>query len=271
MKLSRKKMTAAITAAVLLITLVIGGTLAYFTDEAEVKNTFTAGNVEIKLDEAVFDKTLVTDEKTGKITSGYDPVQNEYFTKEGRTDEGNTYEPAITPGAVIHKDPIVENTGSEDAYIAVVIEINNPLTPLVVKPEGYIGLTEMMDGGLANTSTFNWTTSNEKYGAKYAWQAVEKGKDKPCVILTQNPIEKEGKVTGHRCVYYFQKPFVQYQKQALFETLTIDNKWDNDEMESLGSLEMDIKAYAVQAKGFTDVYTAMNAGFKDVFPTITAS
>lgn len=46
----KKKLTLVVTCIVLVAAMVIGGTLAYFTDTKTAENTFTVGDVKIKLD-----------------------------------------------------------------------------------------------------------------------------------------------------------------------------------------------------------------------------
>ncbi len=90
----------------------IGGTLAYFTDTTEeVTNTFTMGDVKIKLDEAKI--TINKEAKT--ITAS----ENE------RVEKGQAYNDlAMIPGRVFPKDPKVTNTGSLDAYIFLDMKLN---------------------------------------------------------------------------------------------------------------------------------------------------
>ena len=45
----KKKLTLVVTCVVLVAAMVIGGTLAYFTDTKSAENTFTVGNVKIEL------------------------------------------------------------------------------------------------------------------------------------------------------------------------------------------------------------------------------
>ena len=71
--------------AVLLVAATVMGTVAYLTSQAEVTNTFTVGDVQIKLDEAVVDKN-------GNPAGG-------------RTDQGNDYH--LIPGQTYTKDPTV--------------------------------------------------------------------------------------------------------------------------------------------------------------------
>ena len=78
--------------AVLLIAASVLGTMAYLTSSAEVKNTFTIGKVEIKLDE-----TDVTNPTGPRVTA-------------------NSYK--LMPGTTYTKDPTVTvKAGSEESYV----------------------------------------------------------------------------------------------------------------------------------------------------------
>ena len=93
----KKKITAIFLCVALVAIAIVGASLAYFTDSKTAENTFTMGNVQIKLDE-----TDVTNPTGPRVTS------NTY----------NTY-----PGAVVTKDPIVHNTGSNAAYIRATVKV----------------------------------------------------------------------------------------------------------------------------------------------------
>ena len=58
-----RRVLLLLACAVMLVSLSVGATLAYLTGKDEVVNTFTVGNVQIKLDEAKVntDGTYVTD------------------------------------------------------------------------------------------------------------------------------------------------------------------------------------------------------------------
>ena len=99
---SKKKKIVTVSAVAAVAAMVIAGsTMAYFTDSKEATNTFTMGDVSIKLDE-----TDITS-KTG-----------------ARTETGNDYE-GVTPGQVVTKDPIIYNTGSNDAYIRALVTVED--------------------------------------------------------------------------------------------------------------------------------------------------
>lgn len=95
----KKKLTLVVTCIVLVAAMVIGGTLAYFTDTKTAENTFTMGNVKITLDE-----TDVKNPEGDRVTS-------------------NAYD--VYPGKVVTKDPIVHNTGKNGAYIRATVNVYN--------------------------------------------------------------------------------------------------------------------------------------------------
>lgn len=97
--MTKKRFVAILLCVTLVALAAIGATFAYLTDTKTVNNTFTMGNVAIKLDEA-----NVNDPTGDRVTS------NEY----------NVY-----PGAVVKKDPIVHNTGKNAAYIRATINVEN--------------------------------------------------------------------------------------------------------------------------------------------------
>ena len=98
----KKKITAIFLCVALVAIAIVGASLAYFTDSKTAENTFTMGDVKIKLDE-----TNVNDPTGDRVTS------NTY----------NTY-----PGAVVTKDPIVHNTGKNAAYIRATVKVEGWVT-----------------------------------------------------------------------------------------------------------------------------------------------
>ena len=90
------KIAAGIAAAVTAAALMIGGTMSYLTDYDTAANDFTVGKVDIEIDEP-----------------SWDPDDNT----------------SITPGQVINKDPLVSNTGSNEAF--VYLEVAVPMQKLV--------------------------------------------------------------------------------------------------------------------------------------------
>lgn len=97
--MTKKRFVAILLCMTLVALAAIGATFAYLTDTKTVNNTFTIGNVAIKLDE-----TNVNDPTGDRVTS-------------------NTYN--VYPGAVVTKDPIVHNTGKNAAYIRATVNVSN--------------------------------------------------------------------------------------------------------------------------------------------------
>ena len=97
--MTKKRFVAILLCVTLVALAAIGATFAYLTDSKTVKNTFTVGDVKIKLD-----KTNVNAPEGDRVTS-------------------NTYN--VYPGAVVTKDPIVHNTGKNGAYVRAVVTIED--------------------------------------------------------------------------------------------------------------------------------------------------
>jgi len=100
-----RKALTLILCAVALVAISVGATIAYLTDTQSVTNTFTVGQVHIKLDETKTDINGVT-------------------TNEGRTEAGNKYK--LMPGHTYTKDPMVTvAANSEDCYVRMKVTVNN--------------------------------------------------------------------------------------------------------------------------------------------------
>ena len=97
--MTKKRFVAILLCVTLVALAAIGATFAYLTDTKSVNNTFTMGNVAIKLDE-----TNVNDPTGARVTS-------------------NAYN--VYPGAVVKKDPVVHNTGKNAAYIRATVNVSN--------------------------------------------------------------------------------------------------------------------------------------------------
>lgn len=98
--MKKSKVLLTLMCAVALVVTSVFGTLAYLQDTDEVKNTFTVGNVQIKLDEKDITKTDGT-----------------------RTEEGNKYH--LLPGHVYDKDPTVTVLkDSENSYVRMLVTVD---------------------------------------------------------------------------------------------------------------------------------------------------
>ena len=89
----KKKISLIITAVALATLMVVGGTLAWFTDSEETQNEITMGNIDVRLIEG---------------EQWANPVED------------------VVPGAEINKEPYVTNEGKNPAVIRSKVEITTP-------------------------------------------------------------------------------------------------------------------------------------------------
>lgn len=149
------KKTIAIAMLVVLVAAVsVLGTLAYLTDTKIAKNTFTVGNVSIKLLESslhrenagVANGQTSTSElwsdvakegsgNTSKYKAGdtfYTDAQIEANAAEYKCDKVK-----LNPGQSYHKMPYVKNTGVNDAYIRIRVMIPADLDTAILNSSMY--------------------------------------------------------------------------------------------------------------------------------------
>ena len=128
-----RKVLLLACSAVLLVCLSVGATVAYLTSNDTVTNTFTVGNVQIKLDEAAAN----TD---GTLIAGAARVQ------------ANSYK--LLPGHTYNKDPMVTVlNGSEPCYVKMTVTFTKAAElDTIFQPAG-APLTSIFNG----YDSSNWT------------------------------------------------------------------------------------------------------------------
>lgn len=187
--------------AVILLVAVAGtsavkGISAYFTDVEEKTNTLTVGKVETNLEEPEWEE-VPSDEKTD-----------------------------ITPNQTIKKDPRITNTGLNDIY--AFLEVQVPVKHIV---------TVGADGNklpAADTELFTYKVND-------GWFKVQ-----------DSDITSSGKITAHRYVYaYGTETACTVLKKGeststLFDSITFVNAIEGQVDEE--TLNIPIKSYAIQAE-----------------------
>ena len=138
----KKKLTAIFLCVALVAIAIVGASLAYFTDTKSATNTFTVGNVEIKLIESRYHRegndnsgdTTIPD-PTHKVVAGdnmkYVTTGHTMFTNDEIKADAETYQANylavkgenMVPGRGVAKCPYVVNTGANDAYIRIRVMI----------------------------------------------------------------------------------------------------------------------------------------------------
>lgn len=104
--MKKNRIIALAAALVLSATAVIGGTMAYFTDTADTKNTFTVGNVKIELHESngLLGKDHAVDDAYREVWLPEHPLMP---TDPSDTNNDN----------VLGKEVTVKNIGASKAYL----------------------------------------------------------------------------------------------------------------------------------------------------------
>lgn len=247
----KKKIVALCLVVCLLAIAIVGGTLAYFTDTHAQTNTFTAGNVDITLNEAVIKKVdTPTAPDYGDLVA---------VGSGERTSEDQIYG-KLYPGQTICKDPTITNVGSEDAYVAAKIVVTDgagDIYPLIGSGhKGLLRIDKIARGGIIKDND----TQKADYNGLTANGLPVYGDD------TYSVYQVGDMANGTYTFYvFFENALVKDAEVVLFEELFINADWDNDQMKELKELKIDVQAYATQEYGFKDCFTAMTTAFPNEF------
>ena len=237
-----RKILVSVAALALVAAISIGGTIAYLTSHDEVVNTFTVGNVEIKLDEA-------------KVNTDGTPVEGADRVK------GTEYH--LLPGHTYTKDPTVTvEKGSDASYVRMKVTFNNAskiialCTDPVFVEDGPTGvenaypLIRMVNFVEANAAKWDGIipdnmVDTEEMLADAKYFAYDKATD----TLT----------------YYFYytetvaAPTADVKLATLFDSVTVPEWVDGDQLAALKDFKITVVAEAIQADGFANADAAWTA------------
>ena len=253
--MKKKTILVAAIAVMLVAALVVGGTLAYFTDTKDAKNTFTVGNVSIELLEsslhrenagiangATSDSELWSDvEKLGSNNTSPYKAGDTFYTDEQIKANAATYKcdnVKLAPGQSYHKMPYVVNTGKNAAYIRI----------RVMFPAN-------LDTAILNSSMYTTTALNNK--------------EFTMAYDSTGTVERDGVMYN---VYTFTRidPLAAGEMTYwnVWGTIHMDTDVTNEEIASLfgegkpyadGTFPVLVEADAIQADGFANAADAFAA------------
>lgn len=253
--MKKKTILVAAIAVMLVAALVVGGTLAYFTDTKSAKNTFTVGNVKIDLLEsslhrenagiangATSDSELWSDvEKLGSNNTSPYKAGDTFYTDDQIKANAREYKcdnVKLNPGESYHKMPYVVNTGKNAAYIRIRVMIPADL-----------------DTAILNSSMYTTTALNNKEFTKAydnTGAVVRDGVKYNVYTFTRIAPLKAGEMT------YWN----------VWGTIHMDTDVTNEEIASLfgegkpyadGTFPVLVEADAIQADGFANATAAFAA------------
>lgn len=252
--MKKKTILVAAIAVMLVAALVVGGTLAYFTDKDNATNTFTVGNVKIDLLESSLHR-----ENAGYVgTPGEElnPKNAELWSEVLKLGSGNTnkykagdtfYTDAqieanareykcdnvmLNPGESYHKMPYVVNTGKNAAYIRIRVMIPAAL-----------------DTAILNSSMYTTTALNNK--------------EFTMAYDSTGTVERDGVMYN---VYTFTRidPLAAGEMTYwnVWGTIHMDTTATNEQIAQLlpnGTFNVLVEADAIQADGFANATDAFAA------------
>ncbi len=212
----KKKILSLVLVAALALT-AVGSTLAYFTDTESATNTFTVGSVDIQLLESQYYTNVDTD-KTWEDIEKDAETYDEYLEETGKN---------LVPGKEVKKAIYVENTGKNDAYVRVRIQLPKDVASRV---------SYMMN------STY---IENQKPDDKNEISMTTKTLEDNTLEATFTYLEPiaAGKYTEHSPVWKFW----------------LNKDLDNEDFNGLNLGSITVYADAIQAEGFETAAEAFAA------------
>ena len=228
--------------AVLLIAASVLGTMAYLTSSAEVKNTFTIGKVEIKLDEAKVDEL-------GNVVSDNRVKANSY---------------KLMPGTTYTKDPTVTvKAGSEESYVRMKVTFNNASKLMAMLPSAdnledftpdEIALIKKIAPILFLT---NYTVADAGWLPEYTMFGMEKTLADPNYFVYD--------AANDTVTYIFYYPTTvtattaDVTLPALFDTIKVPEHVTGEQLAELNNFKITVIAEAIQAGSFANAGAAWAA------------
>ena len=161
----------------------------------------------------------------------------------------------VYPGQTIHKDPTIQNVGTNDAWIAAKVTITDGAGE-IHKVVGYadyegIDIELLLSGGLLDEKVHVGT-----------WNGIQNVCFNERYAMVQVPNASEGRFEFY---FFFLDKFEQTKEEVLFDALNIPIEWNNEEMQEFADFNIKIQAFASQTEGMGSCFEAMQKAFPDYF------
>lgn len=236
--------------AVLLVAASVLGTMAYLTDSKDVKNTFTVGNVTIKLDEAKVDEM-------GNLVKNQDGTLADRVTQ-------NEYK--LLPNHTYTKDPTVTVLApSVESYVRMKVTFNkaSALIAMCTDPE----YAEDGPTGVENAfPLIRMVKFVEANAAK--WDGIiPDNMEETGDMLASNKYFVADKTNNTLTYYFYYKETVKaptadvkdVKLATLFDSIKVPEWATGDQLKALQGFEINVVAEAIQADGFANADAAWAA------------
>ena len=207
-----KKAKAILCTASIVGVVGLAGVMAYLTDTDTATNTLTTGNVTIDLTEPLWD-AAVADKTNGDKNNNNIP----------------DFAENLAPNAIVTKDPQVQNTGKNNAYIYLKVTV--PAKEVITANDDG---TLKNNGAAAATQLFTY-----ELAANSKWQEIVGER-------TTNINQTTNKVESYTYVYYYNEAVApNATTDKLFTSVKYANVIEGQNDDS--TAQIDIVAYAIQS------------------------
>lgn len=231
--------------AVLLVAASVLGTMAYLTDSKDVKNTFTVGNVTIKLDEAKVDEK-------GNLVKNQDDTLVDRVTQ-------NEYK--LLPGHTYVKDPTVTVLApSVESYVRMKVTFNkaSQIIAMCTDPE----FAEDGPTGVENAfPLIRMVKFMEANAAKWDGIIPDNMVDTEEMLADAKYFDAKNDTLTY--YFYYTKPVAAPTENVvlptLFDKITLPEWVTGDQLKALQGFEINVVAEAIQADGFENADAAWAA------------
>lgn len=246
----KKKILALCLCVALAATAIVGASLAYFTDTAEATNTFTAGGVKIKLIEE-----QSNEDHTGLVPYEGDKVLMPIVGSA----QGEKY-PNGQPMAANYIDKVVtiQNTGKSAAWIRAYYAVPSALDDGL--GESFNAGMNILHGNFGNNNGHTTYENEWKWKNNGKWQYFETEMDGVSYNVYfadyYQPV-----AAGDTTVQFISGVYLD-KNVDMKDGKYIDPRHPDADLSILeGTVKYPVFAVAVQAEGFDDAASAMDAAF----------
>ena len=228
-----KKKVLTVALVVALIAIMVSGTLAYFTDNDEVTNTFTIGSVKIE----IWENGTATDEdvrQLGKLT----PIVN---TQNPAGDE-----------SYIDKVVTVKNTGANAAYLRTFIAIPTALVDYLHLDLSQAQKWMLLDETKATVDSVEYTVYKYVYTGDFGPGDETTNLLKGAYLASNVDLQEDA--NGNLVFIRHNADGTVSNSGFIAHTKTVNGYTTN-------TVNVLVASQAIQTEGFTDATTALDSGF----------
>ncbi len=224
--------------ALMIVSSMAFGTIAYLTDRAGVTNRFTIGNVDIVVDET-------------EVDENGDPIPNPDYDPDDpddpddpyeRTEEENEY--PLIPGSSYIKDPTLTiKRGSEQSYVRMVVTISNALELKMIFSElSQQYPLKFPNGFVPDAHVTGWNSA--------IWQFIRMAENEEANTFTLE--------------FRYPAPVKPSSNEdltlpPLFETICVPGELTNAHLNMLTNFAVEVNGNAIQTTGFSNADEAWAA------------